>query len=66
MNRRRIEELAAILVNEHGRWALSYARQRRSQHARIPCSDAFRMWNSIASATARLLRARARRRRAPG
>jgi hypothetical protein len=58
MNKDQIEELAAILVNEHGRRALTHARQRRSQYARAPRSDAFRLWKSIAAATARLLRAR--------
>jgi hypothetical protein len=62
MNRYQIEELAAILVHEHGRTALTHARQRRSQFAQAPRSDAFRLWNSIAAATARLLRARAPKR----
>ncbi|MFZ3235120.1 MAG: hypothetical protein WA184_07065 [Stellaceae bacterium] len=57
MNRHQIEELAAILVNEHGQRALAHARQRRSQYAQMPRSDAFRLWKSIAAATARLLRA---------
>jgi hypothetical protein len=62
MNKDQIEELAAILVNEHGRFALAHARERRSQYARAPRSDAFRVWKSIAAATARLLRAPARNR----
>jgi len=62
MNKRKTEELAAILVNEYGRSALAHARERRSQHAREPRSDAFRVWNSITAATARLLRARSRTR----
>jgi hypothetical protein len=66
MNKRKTEELAAILVNEYGRRALAHARERRSQHAREPRSEAFRVWNSIAAATARLLRARSRTRIDPG
>jgi hypothetical protein len=64
MDKRRTEELAAILVHQYGRWALTHARQRRSQHAHEPYSEAFRMWNAITAATARLLRSRARRLRA--
>ncbi len=63
MTRRQIEELAAILVGQYGRWALGHARQRRAQHAREPRSEAFRVWDAITHATARLLRARARNRR---
>jgi hypothetical protein len=60
MTKRKIEELAAILVNQYGRCALAHARARRSQHAHEPRSESFRVWNSIALATARLLRARSR------
>jgi hypothetical protein len=61
MNDHQTEELAAILVDEYGCRALAHARERRSQHAREPCSEAFRAWNAIAIATARLLRARSRK-----
>jgi hypothetical protein len=64
MNKRQIEELAAILVNQYGRRALTHARLRRSQHAREPRSEAFRLWDAITVATARLLRSSARRLRA--
>jgi hypothetical protein len=64
MNKWQIEELASILIDQDGRWALAMARQRRAQHAREPASEAFRVWNAITIATARLLRARARRLRA--
>ncbi|HXC89726.1 MAG TPA: hypothetical protein VNV18_06135 [Stellaceae bacterium] len=60
MNKRKIDELAAILVNEYGRWALARAKERRSEHAHAPSSEAFRLWSSIAAATKRLLRARGR------
>jgi len=61
MNKPQARELAAILVSQYGRSALAFARQRRSQHAREPRSEAFRVWNSITLETARLLRSRARR-----
>jgi hypothetical protein len=61
MNARKTEELAAILVNQYGRWALDHAKERRAQHAHHPRSEAFRVWNAIVSATARLLRGHARR-----
>jgi hypothetical protein len=59
MNARQIEELAAILVVQYGRWALSHARGRRAQHAREPLSEAFQIWNAITAATARILRSQA-------
>jgi hypothetical protein len=62
MNTRKTDELAAILVNQYGRWALAHARERRAQHAHEPRSEAFRVWTSIAAATARLLHGRTRRR----
>jgi hypothetical protein len=61
MNTPQVRELAAILIGQYGGRALRLARQRRSQHTREPRSEAFRVWNSIAIETARLLRARARR-----
>ena len=63
MNKRKTDELAAILVNQYGCWALDPCKsKRRAQHAHARRSEAFRVWNSIAAATARLLRARARTR----
>jgi hypothetical protein len=61
MSKREIDELAAILVNEHGDLALAHARARRAEHLRQPYSEAFQVWSSIVVATARLLRARDRR-----
>jgi hypothetical protein len=61
MNRCKTDELAAILVNQYGRCALAHAKARLAQHAHQPRSEAFRTWNSIAAATARLLRIRLRR-----
>jgi hypothetical protein len=61
MNRHRTKELAAILVEQYGRWAISHARRRRAQHAQQPCSEAFRLWHAITVETARLLRSKARR-----
>ncbi len=58
MTEQEITELAAILVNEHGHAALDIAERRRDQHADEPSSDSFRLWSSIADATARLLRIR--------
>jgi hypothetical protein len=62
MTGRQIEELAAILVLEYGRWALSHARERRAQHARAPHSEAFQIWDAITAATVRILRSQARAR----
>jgi hypothetical protein len=58
MRQRQIEELAAILINEHGREALSLARRRQAQHADNPRSGLFRVWRSIGRAAERLLRQR--------
>jgi hypothetical protein len=56
MTEREIRELAAILVHQHGEAALGVAEARRAQHASSRDSDSFRVWSSIAEATARLLR----------
>jgi hypothetical protein len=62
MTAQEIEELAAILVNEHGHAALNVAERRRGQHADKPRTDAFRLWTRIAAAVARRLGARQRER----
>jgi hypothetical protein len=59
MTERDIEELAAILVHEHGRLALQVAESRRDQHRHERYSDAYRLWDEIADAVARLLESRA-------
>jgi hypothetical protein len=51
-----VDELAAILVHEHGSAALEVAEDRRSLHE--SGSDGFRLWTRIAAAVARLLRIR--------
>jgi hypothetical protein len=61
MNTAQTRELAWILIGQYGGRALTHARQRRSQHARAPRSEAFRVWNSITIETARLLRAQTRK-----
>jgi hypothetical protein len=48
-----VDELAAILVQEHGTAALNVAETRRSLHARA--SDSFQLWTRIAEAVARLV-----------
>ena len=53
MTDQEIEELAAILVQEHGDAALKVAENRRSLHAHG--SDGFRLWTQIAEAVGRLL-----------
>ncbi|MBV8888725.1 MAG: hypothetical protein JO305_03565 [Alphaproteobacteria bacterium] len=50
-----IIELAAILVTEHGDHAVRFAEERRAEHDRQRASDAYRLWDSIAVATARLV-----------
>jgi len=60
MTVREIEELAAILVNEHGDDALQVAERRRAEHARQRASDAFRVWTAIAAAVADLVGAHPR------
>ena len=59
MTEREIEELAAILVNEHGDDALRVAARRRDELARQRGSDAFRLWTAIAAAVAVHLGAKA-------
>ena len=51
-----VDELAAILVYEHGSAALEVAEDRRSLHE--SGSDGFRLWTRIAHAVARLQRIR--------
>jgi hypothetical protein len=48
-----VDELAAILVQEHGPAALKVAENRRSLHARA--SDSFQLWTRIAEAVGRLI-----------
>ncbi|HJU20827.1 MAG TPA: hypothetical protein VJ770_30640 [Stellaceae bacterium] len=64
MNEREVRELAAILIEEHGRRAVAVAARRRAQYASRPCSEIFQLWNSIGTAAAQLLRRRRRARRA--
>ena len=54
MTDQEVDELAAILVHEHGRAALDVAENRRFLHG--SSSDGFRLWTRIAAAVARLLR----------
>ncbi len=53
MTDQEVEELAAILVQEHGPAALNVAENRRSLHARG--SDSFELWTRIAEAVGRLI-----------
>jgi len=62
MNKRKTDELAAILVNQYGSWALDHAKERRAQHAHARRSEAFRVWNSIAERARAALRAQGRTR----
>jgi hypothetical protein len=55
MTDQEVDELAAILVHEHGNAALEVAEGRRSLHE--SGSDGFRVWTRIAVAAARLMRA---------
>jgi hypothetical protein len=55
MTEQEIEELAAILLNEHGYAALWIAEARRDQHRHKPRCDAFRLWDAITAAVVRLL-----------
>lgn len=50
-----IDELAAILIAEHGPAALRAARWRRDQHAHEPYSYSYRLWDAIADAVVRRL-----------
>jgi len=56
MTDREVDELAAILVHEHGNAAIAVAEDRRSLHQSE--SDGFRLWTRIAVAVTRLLRLR--------
>ena len=53
MTDQEVEELAAILVQEHGNAALNVAENRRSLHALG--SDSFELWTRIAEAVGRLI-----------
>jgi len=53
MTDQEVEELAAILVQEHGPAALNVAENRRSLHALG--SDSFELWTRIAEAVGRLI-----------
>ncbi len=53
MTDQEVEELAAILVQEHGPAALNVAENRRSLHA--PGSDSFQLWTRIAEAVGHLI-----------
>lgn len=53
MTDQEVEELAAILVQEHGPAALKVAENRRSLHARG--SDSFQLWTQIAEAVVRMI-----------
>ncbi len=53
MTDQEVEELAAILVQEHGNAALKVAENRRSLHALG--SDSFELWTRIAEAVGRLI-----------
>ncbi|MBV8492884.1 MAG: hypothetical protein JO162_05345 [Alphaproteobacteria bacterium] len=53
MTDQEVNELAAILVHEHGNAALDVAEDRRSIHE--PGSDAYQVWTRIAAAVNRLL-----------
>jgi hypothetical protein len=55
MTDQEVDELAAILVHEHGNAAREVAEERRSVHE--DGSDAYHVWTRIAAAVARLLRA---------
>src|SRR5947199_5912837 len=54
MTDQEVDELAAILVNEHGNAAREVAEERRSLHE--SGSDGFRLWTRIAAAVGRMLR----------
>jgi len=56
MTDQEVNELAAILVHEHGNAAIEVAEDRRSLHE--SGSDGFRLWTRIAAAVVHLLRIR--------
>ena len=53
MTDQEVDELAAILVQEHGPAALNVAENRRSLHAQG--SDSFQLWTRIAEAVVRMI-----------
>ena len=55
MTRQDIQELAAILVAEHGHRALQLAKDRRDQHERERNSTAYRLWDGIVAEVGRRL-----------
>jgi hypothetical protein len=55
MTDQEVDELAAILVHEHGNAAVEVAEDRRSVHEYG--SDAYLVWSRIAASVNRLLRA---------
>ena len=61
MDDREVQELAAILVEEHGARAVDVAALRQAAHADHPHSEIFRLWSAIAAAAAQLLRRRGSR-----
>jgi hypothetical protein len=52
MTKQEIDELAAILLNEHGHAAFRIAEARRDQHRHEPHCDAYLLWDAIAAAVA--------------
>jgi hypothetical protein len=56
MTDQEVDELAAILVHEHGNAAREVAEERRALHE--SGSDGFHLWTRIAGAVSRLLRLR--------
>jgi hypothetical protein len=56
MTDQEVDELAAILVLEHGKAARDVAEERKSLHE--SGSDGFRLWTRIAAAVARPLQVR--------
>ena len=54
MTDQEVDELAAILVHEHGSAAREVAEDRRSRHENG--TDGYRVWTRIADAVMRVLR----------
>lgn len=55
MTDQEVDELAAILVHEHGNAALDVAEERRAVHE--AGSDAYQVWTRIAASVNRLIEA---------
>jgi len=64
MNDREVQELAAILVEEHGGRAVEVAERRQAEYADRPGSEVSLLWAAIRAAAAQLLRRRKRMKRA--